>query len=101
MRKLNLSIWVLCLVLVVALSAPLTLPAQRPATAGVEGSLTLTADPNHALVVLSPADFHALPHTTLTVHNSHTDATETYSGVALATLLAKVNAPLGKDLHGE
>jgi hypothetical protein len=55
----------------------------------VEGSLTLTADPYHAPLI------------TITVHNGHTNAAETYSGVALATLLAKVNAPLGKELHGE
>jgi hypothetical protein len=97
MRKLNLSIGILCCVLF----APLTLPAQRPATAGVEGSLVLTADPSHAPVVLSPPDFHALPHITITVHNSHTNVAETYSGVPLATLLEKVNAPLGKELHGE
>jgi len=67
----------------------------------VEGSLMLAADPYHAPVVLSPADFHALPHITVTVHNSHTNAAEAYSGVPLATLLAQVNAPLGKELHGE
>jgi hypothetical protein len=66
-----------------------------------QDSLVLTADPYHAPVVLSPADFHALPHISITVHNAHTDATETYSGVPLATLLEKVNAPLGKELHGE
>jgi hypothetical protein len=63
--------------------------------------LILTADPYHAPVILSPADFRTLPHITITVHNGHTDAAETYSGVPLATLLAKVNAPLGKELRGE
>jgi hypothetical protein len=29
------------------------------------------------------------------------NAAETYSGVLLATLLAKVSAPLGRELHGE
>ncbi|MGA2376472.1 MAG: carboxypeptidase regulatory-like domain-containing protein [Candidatus Sulfotelmatobacter sp.] len=68
----------------------------------VEGSLMLSAaDPNHAPVVLSPAEFRALPHITITVHNSHTNAAETYSGVPLATLLEKVNVPLGKELDGE
>lgn len=67
----------------------------------VEGSLTLTADPYHAPVSLSPAEFRALTHVTITVHNGHTNATETYSGVPLATLLARVNAPIGKELHGE
>jgi len=63
-------------------------------------SLVLTADHYHAPVTLSPADFGALPHFTLTVHNSHTNADETYSGVPLATLLAKVNAPMGAELKG-
>jgi len=69
--------------------------------APVEGSLLLAAYPYHLPLVLSPADFRALPHTTVTVHNGHTDAAETYSGVSLASLLGKVNAPLGKELHRE
>jgi hypothetical protein len=69
--------------------------------AEVASSLTLTADPYHAPVILSPTDFRALPHVIITVHNGHTNAAETYSGVPLATLLAKVNAPLGKELRGE
>jgi hypothetical protein len=78
--------------------APVALYAQQAAAIP---SLKLIADPYHEPVMLSPADFHALPHITITVHNSHTNATETYSGVPLAALLAKVNAPLGKELHGE
>jgi hypothetical protein len=64
-----------------------------------QSSLVLTSD--HASATFSPAEFRALPHVSLTVHNSHTDASETYSGIPLPTLLAKVNAPLGKELHGE
>lgn len=94
MYKRNLGIAVLCRVLF----GCLTVLAQ---TTAVEGSLVLSADLNHARVVLSPADFHALPHVTITVHNSHADASETYSGVPLSTLLEKVNAPLGKELRGE
>jgi len=60
----------------------------------------VTADRYHTPVTFSPSDFSALPHVTLTVHNSHTNADETYSGVPLATLLAKVNAPMGGDLKG-
>jgi hypothetical protein len=47
------------------------------------------------------ADFHVLPHVSLTVHNSHSDANENYSGVPLAALLEKVGAPLGKQLRGD
>jgi hypothetical protein len=64
-------------------------------------SLVLSANLYHDPVVISPAEFRALAHIAVTVHNSHSNATETYSGVALETLLAKVNAPLGKDLRGE
>jgi hypothetical protein len=61
----------------------------------------LAADQYHPPVALSPADFHALPHITVKVHNSHSNADETYSGVLLEVLLAKVNAPIGKSFREE
>jgi hypothetical protein len=64
-------------------------------------SLVLRAGAYHVPVALSPADFRALPHITITVHNSHTNGDETYSGVLLATLLAIINAPIGKEFHNE
>jgi Carboxypeptidase regulatory-like domain len=85
-------------------SVPVTLQVAAPGgpvTVYPQDSLVLTADAYHAPVALSPAEFRALPHVTVTVHNAHTDADETYSGVALATLLAMINAPIGKELHGE
>ncbi|HXZ13859.1 MAG TPA: carboxypeptidase regulatory-like domain-containing protein [Candidatus Sulfotelmatobacter sp.] len=51
-------------------------------------------------LVFTPTEFKTLPHVSITVHNPHADADEKYSGVALADLLAKVNAPLGKELLG-
>jgi len=74
-------------------------PMVSPATA--KDDLVILAYPYHEPAVFSPSDFKALPHTTVTVHNSHTSADETYSGVRLADLLAKMNAPLGNELHGE
>jgi hypothetical protein len=62
-------------------------------------ALVISADQQH--VAFSPTDFRALPHITVAVHNGHTNAAETYSGVPLATLLAKVNAPQGKELRGK
>ncbi len=44
----------------------------------------------------------ALPHTTVTVHNEHTKADETYSGVPLIALLTPLGVsdkPRGKDLR--
>lgn len=61
----------------------------------------VVSDPYHAPIVLSPADFRALPHITIKVHNGHTDAEENYSGVPLETLLAKANAPVGKEFRKE
>ncbi len=37
---------------------------------------------------------------TVTIHNAHANADETYVGVELADLLAKYGAPLGKELRG-
>jgi len=42
-----------------------------------------------------------MPHIPVTIHNPHTDADETYSGVRLSDLLAKIGAPLGSELHGK
>jgi hypothetical protein len=46
------------------------------------------------------ADLKAMPRKTVTVHNPHANADETYEGVELADVLAKYGAPLGKDLRG-
>jgi Carboxypeptidase regulatory-like domain len=61
----------------------------------------VVSDPYHAPIVFSPADFRALPHIMIKVHNGHTNAEENYSGVPLETLLAKANAPIGKEFRKE
>jgi hypothetical protein len=43
----------------------------------------------------------SLPHKTVTVHNPHTNADESYSGVPLIELLKQVGAPVGHDVHGK
>jgi hypothetical protein len=69
------------------------------------GSLVVSVDqPDGSVRVPNPLearDVDALPHITITVHNGHTNADETYSGVPLATLLAKQGVPTGKDLRGK
>ncbi len=88
--------------LYVLLCVPAVLAQQTTPAPAVEGArLLLSADPSHAPVTFTRDDFRALPHVAITVHNGHTNASETYSGVPLATLLTKVNAPLGKELHGQ
>jgi hypothetical protein len=61
----------------------------------------VVSDPYHSPIVFSPADFRALPHVTLKVHNAHTNADESYSGDPLEILLAKANAPVGKEFRKE
>lgn len=41
----------------------------------------------------APAKLAALPHTSITVYNEHAKATQTYSGVPLIDLLAKLGVP--------
>jgi hypothetical protein len=62
--------------------------------------LTL-ASKDHAAVTLKLGDIKSMAHITVTVHNPHTNGDETYSGVRVADLLTKVDAPLGKELRGE
>jgi len=50
----------------------------------------------------TPATLASLPHSTLTVHNEHSRQDETYSGVPLIDLLARLGVPekpRGKDLR--
>jgi hypothetical protein len=64
-------------------------------------SLLVTGDTHHAPLNLSLVQFRALPRVDVKVHNGHANTDETYSGVPLAVLLAKVDAPLGEKLRGK
>lgn len=68
--------------------------------ASSKDDLVLLTYPYHEPAKFSLAELRALPHTTVTIHNSHTNADETYSGVRLADLLTKLGAPLGAELRG-
>jgi hypothetical protein len=63
-------------------------------------TLSLSAGRYHAPVTLTAADFKAKAHSTITVHNAHSNEDENYSGVPLSALFAELGAPLGKDLRG-
>lgn len=65
-----------------------------------EGLLVL-AFPYHEPVGFSVAELKRMPKATVTLHNTHTNADETYTGVRLSDILAKVGAPLGGELRGE
>src|ERR1700759_316672 len=80
--------------LLVSLIAFATSSAQQAVEA-----LKITA--NGQVQSISAADLKALPHHTVTVHNSRSNADETYSGVQLTDLLAKEGVPHGHDLRGK
>ena len=87
------QISVLVLVAMLAFSTSAALPQASAATLALIGLTTQS-------VVTSDA-IRAMPHQTVTVINGHTHASETYSGVPLATLIEQVGAPTGKDVHGK
>ena len=62
--------------------------------------LRVTAYTKSEGLKLNVADLKAMPRTTVTVHNEHSKADETYAGVRLADVLAKLGAPLGHALRG-
>jgi hypothetical protein len=57
-------------------------------------SLTLTIDGKATTLLV--AELQAMPQKTLTVHNEHAKADETYSGVLLSDLLTKYGFPVEK-----
>jgi hypothetical protein len=65
--------------------------------AGPSTSLTLTV--NGKATILTAAELQAMPQTSVTVHNEHTKADETYSGVLLGDLLAKYGLPVSQETH--
>ena len=94
-QKIRVSLIVACLLSIGNLVAQETVPAASPTS-----DLVLTA-PSHEPVRLSASELKALPHITVTFHNTHTNADENYSGVRLADLLGKLGAPLGDALRGK
>jgi hypothetical protein len=67
------------------------------AVAPLSTSLTLTIDGK--ATTLSVAELQAMPQKIVSVHNEHTKADETYSGVLLGDLLAKYGFPVDKTTH--
>ncbi|HTW49677.1 MAG TPA: molybdopterin-dependent oxidoreductase, partial [Acidobacteriaceae bacterium] len=78
-------------------SAAMQSGTAAPAKADV---LTITAGPGQR-GIFTPATLKDLPHQTVTIFDHHTNASETYSGVPLVDLLAKLGVPHGKDLMGK
>jgi len=84
----------IALVAIILAFASATSYAQQPAEA-------LKIVVNGQTQSISEADLQALPHHTVTVHNPHANADETYSGVLLIDLPARQGVPRGHDLRGK
>jgi len=74
------------------------MPAAQP-QASANSRLQIIV--NGQKTALTSAEFKALPQKTVTFHNIHTKADETYSGVQLTDLLAKYGAPTGDKLRSK
>ncbi len=88
----------------VAAQAPPTKPEAKPDTAPMGGMSMEHSKPSGPVGPLkiafgdksaewTPATLAALPHTTVSVFNEHAKAQQTYSGVPLIDLLARVGVP--------
>ncbi len=72
--------------------------AQQPAAPSPQSLTVQTKEKSESI----PADaFKGMTHKMVAVHNEHTNADEKYSGVLVSDLLARVDTPLGKLLHGK
>ncbi|HSY73488.1 MAG TPA: molybdopterin-dependent oxidoreductase [Alloacidobacterium sp.] len=65
------------------------------------GSSVLKLENGGQQVTVLADALKSMAHKTVTVHNPHTNADETYSGVPLIELLKQVGAPTGRDVHGK
>lgn len=112
MMNRKITNWKIATVLLaMCLTVACTLAAQQPgknteqsgaASAAPAASLSVSAYTTaSAPVTLSASDLKAMPHISVTFHNTHTNADETYSGVRVADILGKFKAPLGSDLRGK
>jgi hypothetical protein len=110
MKRSNLK-WVIFLCLLSVTAVFSSAQTQSPSTPmGQMGEMHKPAPPAGPLKITfgdksqewTPAALAPLPHKTVTVHNEHTKADETYSGVQLIDLLAPLGVkdkPRGKDLR--
>jgi len=83
-----------------AQQAPAAPSASASPRTSPSDELRVSAYTKQEELKLKVADLKAMPRTTVSVHNEHSNADETYAGVRLADLLVKMGAPLGHDLRG-
>jgi hypothetical protein len=88
-------------------AVPLESTVETPHAEGASAPAAAKAD---TLVIIGTGGLRGVftlatllqyPQTTVTIHDHHTNADETYSGVPLIDLLAKLGVPHGADLKGK
>ena len=72
-----------------------SMPAHAKAPASTELKLTIEGK----TTTLGVADLSSMPQKTIIVHNEHTKADETYTGVSLGDLLAKYGLTVDQSTH--
>jgi len=72
-----------------------SMPAHAKAPASTELKLTIEGK----TTTLSVADLSSMPQKTVTVHNEHAKADETYTGVSLGDLLSKYGLAVDQSTH--
>jgi len=88
-------------------AVPLDSTVEKPHAAGTQTSPEPAADVLTIIGagglrgVFTAKTFREYPHQTVTIFDHHTNANETYSGVPLIDLLAKLGVPHGKALMGK
>ena len=75
-------------------------PQAAPVMPGL-GPLVVSNAATHYGEKFSVHDLAAYKHVTVTVHNAHTNADETYSGVPIDLVLMAAHAPTGSELRGK
>ena len=89
--------------LFIACTQPAATAKAQAAPAHVFPAAASTLDlsgPDGRHITLTTEALQSLPQQTVRVHNPHTKADETYQGVGLSLLLARLDAPLGPKLRG-
>ena len=93
-----------CLILSIACAQLVSTAEAQAAPAQGAPAAASTLDmsgPDGRHITLAPDDLQSLPRQTVHVHNSHTKTDETYQGVELSILLARLDAPLGTKLRSK
>lgn len=93
-----------CLSLSIAFTQPAWIATAQAAAAQDAPATTSTLDlngPDGRRITITADALRSMPQQTVRMHNPHTKTDETYQGVELSVLLARLDAPMGPKLRGK